>query len=72
MNVYYDESIVGEFIADMLVEGTVLVEVKAVEGLIQAHIGQCLNYLRATELGICLLLNFGQPKVQVKRVVSNH
>lgn len=69
VNVNYESHIVGEYIADFLVADTVLVEIKAVNGLDQIHVAQCMNYLKATGLRICLLINFGRPKVEVKRIV---
>ena len=65
----YRDEVVGDYVADLLVEGCVIVEVKSVRVLDEIHAAQCLNYLRATGLQICLLLNFGSPKVGVKRVV---
>lgn len=69
MAVHYDDVIVGEYIADILVEGLVLVELKAVQNLDKIFVAQCLNYLSATHLTVCLLLNFGKPRVEVKRFV---
>jgi GxxExxY protein len=69
IQVSYEGVVVGEFVADLLVEGRVLVELKAVQVLDDVHTAQCLNYLKATGLKICLLLNFGRPKLQIKRVV---
>lgn len=68
VSVTYDGVVVGEFIADMLVERRVLVELKAAKGLDDAHIAQALNYLTATSLKTCLLLNFGLPNLGIKRV----
>ena len=62
IKVVYDGIIVGEFFADMLVEDIVLVELKAVSALTDEHMAQALNYLRATGLPACLLINFGQSK----------
>ena len=70
IQVCYDGVIVGEYVADLLVEGCVLVELKAVRVLDEIHMAQCLNYLRATGLRLCLLLNFGSPKVEVKRIIN--
>ena len=67
VNVLYDGIIVGEFFADFIVEGTVLLELKAVREFDEIHSAQCLNYLRATGLPVCLLLNFGKPRVDIKR-----
>jgi len=68
VNVYYDGHIVGEYVGDLVVADSVLVELKAAAGLDNAHLAQCLNYLRATGLKLCLLMNFGRPRVQIKRV----
>ncbi len=61
--------LVGDFVADLLVEGCVIVEIKAVRALDDIHTAQCVNYLKATGLQVCLLVNFGTPKATVKRVV---
>lgn len=67
--VHYRGVLVGDYVADLLVEGCVLVELKAVRTLDESHLAQCLNYLKATGLRHGLILNFGTSKVQVKRVV---
>jgi GxxExxY protein len=67
--VRYEGLIVGDFFCDLLVEGMVFVELKAAKAIDDAHIAQCLNYPKATSLHLCLLLNFGQPRVEVRRVV---
>lgn len=69
IDVVYDGVLVGEFVADLLVEDAVLVELKAIKRIGDIHLAQCLNYLKATNRRVCLLLNFGHTKVQVKRVV---
>jgi GxxExxY protein len=66
INVVYDGVVVGEYFADMVVEGVVLIELKSVRSLDDVHTAQCLNYLAATGIPICLLLNFGK-RVDVKR-----
>ena len=71
INVLYKNNIVGEYIADLYVEGTALVELKAIKSLEDIHMAQCLNYLKATDKQICLLINFGKPRVQIKRIVNN-
>jgi GxxExxY protein len=68
IEVLYDGMIVGEYVADLLVEKSVLVELKAAKTLEKIHLAQCLNYLKGSNLRICLLINFGTPKVQVKRI----
>jgi GxxExxY protein len=55
----------------LLIEGKVIIELKAAKALDDAHMAQCLNYLKATGLSVCLLVNFGKPKVEIKRIVSN-
>jgi GxxExxY protein len=67
--VLYDGVSVGEYATDLLVEDLVLVELKAVKALDNIHQAQCLNYLKATGLHLCLLLNFGAPRLEIKRIV---
>jgi GxxExxY protein len=67
--VWYDDIIVGEYEADLIVEGAVLVELKAVKSLDVAHHAQCINYLAATRLPLCLLINFAL-KVEIKRIAG--
>ncbi len=69
ITVKYDGIIVGEYVADILIEDQVIVELKACKNLEDVHLAQCINYLKATGLHICLLLNFGTPKIQIKRVI---
>lgn len=71
IQVSYDGVLVGEFAADVFVEECVLVELKTAKALDEAHMAQCLNYLKATGLQVCLLINFGTPKVQIKRIVRD-
>ena len=68
VQVKYEGVVVGEFIADVLVQDEVLVELKAVKALDEIHLAQCLNYLKATGLHVCLLINFGNPRIEIKRV----
>ena len=63
----YDGVVVGDYVADLVVEGVVLLELKACKAFDEIHEAQCLNYLKATGLPICLLVNFGRPKVEIKR-----
>ena len=67
--VHYDGIVVGHYAADLLVEDLVLVELKAVSALEPSHRAQCLNYLKATGMPLCLLLNFGRPRLEIKRLV---
>ena len=68
--VRYNDVVVGEYFADLLVENVLLVELKCVKALGDAHRMQCTNYLRATGLRLCLLLNFGRSRLEIRRVVS--
>ncbi|MCU1290310.1 MAG: hypothetical protein JWN60_2539 [Acidobacteria bacterium] len=68
IKVYYDNAEVGNYDADILVSGKVLIELKAVRNLDDVHKAQCMNYLKATGLKICLLINFGNPRVEIKRI----
>jgi GxxExxY protein len=65
--VHYDGILVGDFVADLLVEDTVLVELKATRDHSDFYTAQCLNYLKATGKQTCLLLNFGKARIDVKR-----
>lgn len=69
--VLYDGILIGDYCADLLVEKRIILELKTVETLTDIHMAQCLNYLKATGLHICLLINFHHPKVQIKRIVHN-
>ena len=70
VKVFYEGIIVGEFIPDLIVDKRLLVELKAIRNLGDKEMIQCLNYLKATQLKICLLINFGTPKVEYKRIVN--
>jgi GxxExxY protein len=67
IKVYYDGIVVGDFSADMLVEGRILIENKAVLALNTAHEVQLVNYLTATGIEIGLLINFGAARLDFKR-----
>ena len=68
IKVYYDGHLMGEYFADLLVGSRVIVELKAVENLCPEHEAQLLNYLKATEIEVGLLLNFG-PKPDFRRKI---
>jgi GxxExxY protein len=72
MLVHYDEVVVGEYFADLLVEGKVVVELKAVKSVEEIHKAQCIHYLKATGMQVCLLINVGAPRVQIKRIINMH
>jgi len=68
IKVLYDDHIVGDYVADIIVNDVVIIEVKAAEGLREEHRNQLLNYLKSTDKEIGLLLNFGK-KPEFKRVI---
>jgi GxxExxY protein len=70
IKVEYDSVVVGAYVADLLVENAVLVEIKAVRALDTNQDAQCLNYLRATGLTVCLLMNLFNPRLEIKRRVN--
>jgi len=69
ISVTYSGQVVGEYIADLIVEGCVIIELKAVKVLESIHQAQLLNYLKATEIHTGLLLNFGTSRIGIKRMV---
>ncbi|MBX3045930.1 MAG: GxxExxY protein [Anaerolineales bacterium] len=68
--VRYKGVVVGEYIADFVIENRVILEIKALSALDKAHTAQCLNYLKASSLSLALLINFGSPRVQIKRIAG--
>jgi GxxExxY protein len=70
MKVIYAGEVVGDYIADIFVAESLIVEVKALQRLEKIHMAQCLNYLKALNLRIGLLINFGGRSVDIKRVVN--
>jgi len=72
IRVFYKNEPVGDFAADLLVEDCVIVELKSARALDDVHSAQCLNYLKATGLRVCLLVNFGRPRAEVKRIVLDY
>ena len=70
LKVQYDGVIVGNYFVDLLVEDKIIVELKAVKNFDDCHLAQCMNYLKATDKKLALLINFGNSKVQIKRVVN--
>ena len=70
INVYYDDKIIGEFIADLVVEDILIVELKSVKKIIKIHEMQLVNYLVATGKPVGLIINFGELKVEIKRKLN--
>ncbi len=71
IKVFYDNKVVGDFVSDILVNDTIIVELKSVKKISPAHEVQLVNYLAATGKPVGLLINFGEDKVEVKRKVKN-
>ena len=69
---HYKDILAGEYFVDLLINDVLLVELKTVKALDDAQcprrVMQCTNYLKATGLRLCLLLNFGKPRLEIKRV----
>ena len=70
VTVYYKAEVVGEYQADLIVENVVLVELKSVENMANVHYSQMANYLKATGMNVGLLINFGAPSLEWKRMVN--
>ncbi|MBP9152862.1 MAG: GxxExxY protein [Flavobacteriales bacterium] len=72
ISVFYHDENVGEYFADIVVENKVIIELKAVETISEQHEAQLINYLRATNMEVGLLLNFGKKPQHKRKVFSNH
>ena len=71
IKVYYNECLVGEYYADLYIEDCVIVELKAAETLVEEHEFQLINYLKATNTEVGLLLNFGKKPQFKRKAFSN-
>jgi GxxExxY protein len=71
ITVNYKDEVVGDYFADILVEDSIIVEVKAVDSIQPIHEAQLLNYLKATGITVGLVINFKHPKAEIKRLVRN-
>lgn len=71
ITVYYENKIVGEFIADIIVNDTIILELKSVRRIIKIHELQLVNYLVARRKPVGLILNYAERKVEIKRKVRN-
>ncbi|MBK7936085.1 MAG: GxxExxY protein [Lewinellaceae bacterium] len=72
LTVFYDEQVVGNYCADMIVEAKIIVELKSIIRLTPEHEAQLVNYLVATKLDVGLLINFGHDGVEIKRKYRNY
>jgi GxxExxY protein len=67
LSVYFEGDVVGNYVTDIIVEGKLLLELKAVSALTSSHEAQLVNYLTATKISVGLLLNFGTKSLEIKR-----
>lgn len=70
ITVYFDGEVVGDYYADILVEDKIILELKALEKIADAHRAQTLNYLKATGLRLAIILNFGKQRLEYERFVK--
>ena len=68
MRVHFEGFLVGQYVADIIVAGAVLIEIKATEENHPVYVAQVLNYLKATNLPVGLLINFGSPRLRYRRL----
>jgi len=71
IKVFYKEKMVGEYFADIIVNNCVIIELKAAEGIVEEHEFQLINYLKATEIEIGQLLNFGKKPEIRRKIFTN-
>ncbi|MCK9206891.1 MAG: GxxExxY protein [Salinivirgaceae bacterium] len=71
LTVFYEGEKVGDYFADIIVENKIILELKAAEALVPEHEAQLVNYLRATEIEVGLLLNFGKKPEHKRKVLTN-
>ena len=70
IQVSYKEKVVGDYVADIIVEDVIILELKAVKTIENIHFAQCQNYLKATGKKLGLIINFGEEKVKIRRVAN--
>lgn len=70
LEVYYKDYVVGQYIADIIVENKIILEVKAISGIEERHFSQLLNYLKSTRKRLGFVINFGTPNAQIKRIIN--
>ena len=69
VNVFYKDQTIGKFFVDVLVNDEIILELKTAEQVSQNHMGQALNYLKATNHRLAIILNFGPNRLEFKRMV---
>lgn len=70
--VLYDDEVVGDYFADIIVNDEVIIEIKAVSALNEIHQAQLMNYLVACSKRCGLLINFGKPRIEIKRILNGY
>ena len=70
IKVYFEGEVVGNYVADILIEDKIVIELKCVEKINNIHKAQALNYLKATRIRLAIILNFAKDKLQYERLVS--
>ena len=70
IQVVYQKKVVGDYIADVVVEDVIILEPKAIKNIENIHFAQCQNYLKATGKKLGLIINFGEEKVKIRRVAN--
>ena len=68
VSVYFRGLVVGQYICDLLVNDVVIVELKTARALLPEHLAQVINYLKATRIDVGMLINFGRPKIEYRRL----
>lgn len=69
LTVYFENEIVGEYNADIVIEDKIILELKAVERIIDAHRAQVINYMKVTRIKLVILINFGKKHLEYERFV---
>jgi len=68
--VYFEQRVVGEYVADIIVEDKVIIEIKSASGIADAHRAQVLNYLKATNMRLGIIINFGKKRLEYERLAN--
>ena len=71
IKVYYENQVVGDYIADLIINDEIIIELKVAKNIDEIHQAQLLNYLKATRKKLGLIINFGNPKVEIKRMINS-
>ncbi|MFC4211137.1 GxxExxY protein [Pedobacter lithocola] len=72
LQVFYDDEVVGDYFVDLYVQNEIIVELKTVSMLTEIHQAQLMNYLIACNKRCGLILNFGKPRIEIKRMINGY